>query len=53
MFQLSTNNEGGCGGHYSRFSMYCQVKLNTHQSDYSHYSKKFKIHYLLEFVIII
>ena len=25
----------------------CQVKLNAHQSDYSHYSKKFKTYHLI------
>ena len=31
----------------------CQVKLNAHQRDYSHYSKKTKIHYLFKFTVII
>ena len=33
--------------------MYDQVKLSAHQSDYSHNSKKFKIHYLFELIVVI
>ena len=35
------------------WKLYCRVKLNAQPSDYSHYSKKFKIHYLFELIVII
>ena len=33
--------------------MYCQVKLNAAQSDYSHCSTTFKIYYQFEFIVIV